>query len=330
MSNKYIFPIKFVNSNIIDRDYITFIVNMTNACNYMCKYCCESCTLSSSSNTQFIDCNVLFTFFEAFKKQHYDKKLKISLYGGEPTLHPQLFDFCKKVSCYDNEIYLEVFSNFSSDVKFYQQLLANNVKLILTFHNVATLPYMQFFEKLSSLDIKQLNNVIVNIMYESDNTKNALKLLDLTKKYYVMNNANTCNVILKLVRDTSNYTQHYTCQQLDEFISVNSQYSQTSEKLYTIEYSNGKTSTKTLEDLECTTSNFYHWLCNAGCTSYYVNVNGKIYPCVTNFYYENVSNRNMSIGNIQNNQKLLPCRQTLCMTKCCTNYDTDKFKIFNL
>jgi hypothetical protein len=35
----------------------------------------------------------------------------------------------------------------------------------------------------------------------------------------------------------------------------------------------------------------------------------------------------MSISNIFNTYKKLLPKQTLCLTKCCTNYDDDKFNI---
>lgn len=96
---------------------------------------------------------------------------------------------------------------------------------------------------------------------------------------------------------------------------------------YNILYSDNSVITETNESLECYNMNFQHWLCNAGMTSYYINFTGKIYTCQSLYQFEKKHYKDMSVSNIFNTYKKLLPKQTLCLTKCCTNYDDDKFNI---
>jgi MoaA/NifB/PqqE/SkfB family radical SAM enzyme len=113
-----------------DENALTLFIFITNKCNYSCVYCCEKLLLGNT----FLDLKKMYDFI-LFLYHKYDfKKYYLDIYGGEPTLHPDLYDFCKKIYELDKHIYLEMFTNFSKSIDFYNKLLALNVKLIITYH----------------------------------------------------------------------------------------------------------------------------------------------------------------------------------------------------
>lgn len=323
-----IFPIQFSKINPNDDNYLTFIVNMLNICNYSCEYCCEGCANKNNILKHYINHQALILFFKNFYIRNKKQNIKISLYGGEPTLHSKLFDICKALNNLNKEFYIEVFSNFTNNINIYNNLLLNNIKLILTFHNNDYLNAIAFYEKVKQLNHNFLQNVIINVMYEKYYTENAILLTKQLKQYYYKTNNDSNKIILKIIRNTDTYVQTYKNEELIKFNSFNKALYD-KKLLYKIIYSNNTIKYMSLEDLECTISNFYHWMCNSGLTNYYIHHNGNIYPCVTAYYMERLQHKNMSIGNIYKNIDL-PCHQTLCQTKNCTNYDVDKFNVFKL
>jgi organic radical activating enzyme len=74
-------------------------------------------------------------FFE-FLHQKTNKKLSIEFIGGEPTLHPELLSFTKKLSTISFINTIESFTNLSKDLEYYKQLLDANVHLFCSWHSI--------------------------------------------------------------------------------------------------------------------------------------------------------------------------------------------------
>ena len=87
---------------------------ITGICNQSCKYCCYSYLKCN----KYLDLNQLYLFVTNLYAK-YKKDIYLSLLGGEPTLHPGLLDFAKKIQKYYPNMQLVVMSNFSYNIQLY-------------------------------------------------------------------------------------------------------------------------------------------------------------------------------------------------------------------
>jgi hypothetical protein len=73
------------------------------------------------------------------KSLYPNKYIQLELIGGEPTLHPDLVDFCEKISHIPN-IFTTIYTNFSKPAEYYLKLLNidNRLSLILSWHTSNT------------------------------------------------------------------------------------------------------------------------------------------------------------------------------------------------
>ena len=89
-------------------------------CNYSCQYCYNVKPYSNA----MLDLNQLYDYI-CFINTHYPSKyIQLELIGGEPTLHPALLDFCKKIKKLNN-ILIKIFTNLSLNIDNYIKLLSN-------------------------------------------------------------------------------------------------------------------------------------------------------------------------------------------------------------
>lgn len=102
-----------LNKNNKKNFWITF--TMTKTCNLRCPYCCA---IDRLDNTKLDNFEVRDQFIEELKRLkivYPDYNINLNLYGGEPLLSSNLFEFideCKKYTSYIN-----IFSNFSMKIK---------------------------------------------------------------------------------------------------------------------------------------------------------------------------------------------------------------------
>jgi len=102
-------PIKIVAN---DPSTLKIIWQLTTACTYACSYCPKELHTGSSVNIDLIQ---LRTFFEMFS----DRKIVITITGGEPTIHPQFLEIAKLLK--ELNIKTIVDSNLSRSLRFYEE-----------------------------------------------------------------------------------------------------------------------------------------------------------------------------------------------------------------
>lgn len=93
------------------------IVEATSLCNKMCRGCYASNLVSTKSSFEiqklqpelFLD---IVKLEECIKRLNLKNKLKISIRGGEPSLHPQISELLKTASKFSSELYLETHGNW--------------------------------------------------------------------------------------------------------------------------------------------------------------------------------------------------------------------------
>ena len=104
---------------------------VTDKCNYNCQYCYND--YHSNNDINF---KSLLNYISIIKNRLNKDLVFLDILGGEPTLHPDLYDFCKKLS---NEEYINytIYSNFSSDINLYENILnLHNSNLCITYHHI--------------------------------------------------------------------------------------------------------------------------------------------------------------------------------------------------
>lgn len=125
-------------------------------------YCDQKCEFCSDKNLD----NKPFSYFDKINFDNLYKYLLnlnesnilLKLEGGEPTFHPDLINFCRKIKSIPN-IKVEVYSNFKNDISIYNKLLEENVELYLTFHE-NLFSFKEFLDKIDLL-IKKPNIIFM-------------------------------------------------------------------------------------------------------------------------------------------------------------------------
>jgi organic radical activating enzyme len=115
-------PIK-IQAN--DPTTLKIIWQLTNACTYACEYCPEELHTGKSID---IDINSLRMFFEMFS----DRKVVLTITGGEPTIHPQFLEIAKLLK--DLNIKTIVDSNLSRSLRFYEESASLIDNWCITLH----------------------------------------------------------------------------------------------------------------------------------------------------------------------------------------------------
>ena len=303
---------------------ITFIFNVINYCNFNCEYCCENCNIITN-NYLLLDFQKIFFFIKKIIKQT-NKKIIISIYGGEPTLHPGLLEFCEKIYLLYPNITIEVFSNFSANILLYEKLLSYNVQLILTYHYYSALKInLNFIDKLKLINFKFLKNISIYIMLEQQYIDILFNTYNVIFNYFKsLNKLRKSQIMIKIIRSTDIFNSKYSIQNKLKF----NQFIDKLDSKYFLEfiYNNNIISHKNLEKINCL---FKYWICSAGVTSYYINVYGNIYACQSKEQNEKIFRKKMIIGNILNDF-ILKTKYTLCQSDLCTDYDSKKINILNL
>lgn len=233
---------------------IDFTIMVANACNFNCEYCVEE--IPYIKDKHFVDFDkisyVLEQFFSAFPNTY----LNIELYGGEPTLHPKLVEFCQKLNQFNRINEIEITTNFSASVDIYKKLLScNKLKISATYH-AHSMPYIDFLTKANKLSYERVNYIVVFEQHSFDICTQIFKdLIKLSDK-----------VLIYPVASTDKYNSCYTQSQyniLKELISSNEENKQLN-KYFKLDIVNNRLFQPK--------------------KTYFIDLNGDVYPCNSMLY----------------------------------------------
>lgn len=287
-------------------------------CNYSCPYCFNMKGGYVRTNKE-LDLNKVYDF-AIWLNEKTNKHIKISLIGGEPTLHPQFVEFSQKTKDNNNLTVLS-FSNFAKPYEFFNTTLKNNVKYLLTFHYLNQQRANDFFIKLEKIEEDNLMSNIdtINVMLLKDNFDICLDIYDkLFKKY---GNKVRCNLIDDCDKDNIKQLrqQNYTKTQLDDYKYRCSQAQLDNDNI--VVYNDG--SQQEFNDYSiknCVDYNFKHWKCNAGKDYFSIDINGRIYPC---------NNMKVRLIATLDSYECVKFKQSICLTsKCPCEYGLQKKRVF--
>lgn len=265
------------------------LVYIIDSCNYNCEYCYNDFPRTNIK----LDLDKLYNFIKTVLIDIYKKDyIWLELIGGEPSLHPDLMNFCKKISKLDN-IYTTIYTNFSKDVNFYANLLEidSRISLILSWHSANK----TFKEKISLLPRQYIqNNITVSVIYEHKNIDKALDVFD-----YVSSKFNDIKALsFPLIENNKRYcTLNYSNEDMLEY---NKRLPHIKDNVHIKIVFNDKSSEIVNEHYFIVNDEnkiFTRWLCNAGTDFCFIYFNGDICPCdgykskikLGNLYSDNIS-----------------------------------------
>lgn len=107
---------------------------LTNWCNYQCTYCCEK---TNMTDKWLKDDSISSYKLTLAKLKNFDAPFHMELYGGEPTLHPNLKEIMLTINAAPNCTSMQVTTNLSRPLHYFEDLNVpelNGVIIAASFH----------------------------------------------------------------------------------------------------------------------------------------------------------------------------------------------------
>lgn len=119
----------------MEKDY-NFIYELTTLCNFKCIYCSRR---DIGNNEPWSDLETAYKICDFFNNLtnyiNNESRVYITLFGGEPTLVPNIKDIVKYLYNFKNKkIKYSIYTNLSADINLYRYLLDNKCHITSTYH----------------------------------------------------------------------------------------------------------------------------------------------------------------------------------------------------
>lgn len=300
---------------------VNVLLFIADQCNFSCPYCYNR----RPRTNKIVDLDLLYKFvLDASKKTQ--RRMNITLIGGEPTLHPSMMDFCKALIKDVPRSCVEILTNFSQPLDYYLGCLDLGMKIAATWHGKCNdKANLDYCKKMLRVPMKFFENdqIEVRIMFENDNWENAeevfKQMYPLFKRW----------VEISLVSDLDGKPYPYTKEQLDRYRELLLKLKYTRD-FFTIRYDDGSEKQVSFNDMYLNPLvNFHLWRCNAGLDYIYVHCNGNVYNCQS--YYEHDRKPICNIIQTAGEYKQELFKPTICQVEYCScDFDVYKEKILKI
>jgi organic radical activating enzyme len=143
---------------------------LTNNCNYKCNFC----NIHNKKEKNFSSLEELTNAIN-FINNLMDKNLfsnnEFEIFGGEPTLHPELINF---INLLDNRFEIILFTNLHKDIDYFLKI-KKNIEIISTFY-INKVNYIDFFNKVKEITNNNISiKIILTIYHDLYNDINLVK-----------------------------------------------------------------------------------------------------------------------------------------------------------
>lgn len=305
-------PIKVQNLDRLNTNYFQIVAFICDKCNYNCKCCYNE---KPRSNTE-LDLNVMFEYV-CFLQNNISQPIEINFLGGEPTLHTQLVEFCKKLSKLNN-VEIIIYSNGSQSISYYEYLLnLDNIRFDLSYHTINNRRNNDYIKKIISLSSKGYEHSKLNITLMLENKDVFEDIKKINQIFMKMNIIQKHNVDYRLIRDFSNIDDmsYYSNVELDYFrdkyVNCNKV------KTFEVEFDDKTTKQFSIEEFDMNTfCKFNGWNCNAGKETLYCHCDGNMYSCQSQYIEGNSRLFNLYDKFELPNDKSMICNCKNCRIDC--------------
>jgi MoaA/NifB/PqqE/SkfB family radical SAM enzyme len=239
-------------------DYTIFMFTwmLTNWCNYQCEYCCEKTRLVSDWQKEDSISRYKLTLS---KLKRFDKPFQIELYGGEPTLHPNLAEILHTLKQIAHCKNVYIITNMSRPLAYFKQLDVpelDGVYVMASFHpDYYTNDFLEKVRAINEMDHLRLR-VTVNLSDQSDHWPTTVGLIKALEEQSI-------DYGLHFLNSTDTWTSNYSA----EFFKLFSPLQKSSKHLYDYEFDDG--TVRQIDDLEIYEKNYHRF---------------KGYTCTPRFY----------------------------------------------
>lgn len=280
MSIKYIADNKYESD-----DFLTVTWEITRLCNYQCSYC----QVFRKEDKGEPNLTKVVEFLNEFGK---DKNLKITLFGGEPTLSKDIPWILQSLK---NDV--DIFTNLSQSVEYYRRLanIKKDLEIIATFHP-DKISFKEFYSKVYEISTfaKKINIIL---MVDSSLDMDYMFMHESILKIGVGVE------VLKVVHD-NNREQNTTIENklIDDDRSNNLKiiFEDDSCKYVTHEYV-----------LSRGLNNFKYFKCLGGCRNLFISQDCFIYSCF-DYRHQDINKKHISEVSVKS------LKETVCILEHCT------------
>lgn len=289
----------------------TLVWHLGDICNYNCSYCINK--RSSDIKKYFPKLNSFTNFIKKFREYYPNRKVEITLVGGEPTLWKYFKRFL--LLCKEYNISICLISNGSRSIKWWKNVINNIDFMIISYH----LEHANKYHIIELMKLAKSNNIRsqINFMASPDN------FFDNTNTAKEISKKSKCFILLKIIRnldtdDPLNYTpkqldflqnnraigKEYYCW-YDHRIKIYNQFEDNSKILY-----------KNVNEVVIKNVNQWKgWKCTAGLDMLVISFDGSLHAC------NQTEMENGNFGNI-NTEFKIPTESVICtLDKCSCTQD---------
>lgn len=248
---------------------LIIVLFFSDRCNYNCKYCGNkfprnNCQLNSD-----------YVYDQLIKLlQTIDGNIFIEILGGEPTIHPQFYSFCKQLSQI-SKFKISVYTNFSNDIEMYIDLLQKGINIIPSWHSLQNDLYnTQFIKNIIYATSIIPNKLNVRIMYEPYASQQSIEAFNNLYKYH-----DKINIEFSLLVNSTRFIVNYTDEQMNKYLECQKLIYHENDDIF-MKFDNGLTKLVGYYDIfKNDNVNFRFWQCNAGMDTLYIHSDGYAYTC---------------------------------------------------
>jgi organic radical activating enzyme len=277
-----------------DHNYnlISFSWDLVDVCQYNCSYCAS---MNFNLNTFKNDPTLRYAWKKVVKLlglNSIKNKFSVELLGGEPTLHPDIFEIVTELCKIKNCIQVEVITNLAKPLSFYEKFNKEEftkVCIVSSFHPEYYKPI--FIEKIIKLNKLEYINIFPNINLSDNKDK-----WELTKNVILELQNNNVKVGVNILQDVEdgvvgNWNRKYSDEFYEYFKYILDNATQKSnmlkEDIYRLEYvpltiqipyklTNGNIINLSESEInQYNLRKFKGWKCNA--LMYHIHMDGTIY-----------------------------------------------------
>ena len=262
--------------------------SILDACNYSCWYC--PIKKNEYASDKIIDDTINF-----LHNISTNKDMEVTLFGGEPSIHPKLDYICDKLNKFCD---IRIFTNFSLNTIIYENLIEKyNVKYSISYH-----PDMISDNKfIDSLDVFKYKNNIghINIMYVNNMENMSMNVAEYCRKYNIPHRISPIHDLGNL----SSYIFPIKYSHRKDVITV---------KDTVIAQKNNK---KWYSDEECRFygyNKFNGYICYKGYSSCFITHHGNVYKCLRDMEEKNFLTIYDDINDILSYENCCPYESCIC------------------